>query len=71
MAKSLDKSFAQLDELLGKEDWKGAVKLLVGSGAGKHGDLWKRYEEALLDNVGQDRDILPLVPPCNGSSSGP
>jgi DnaJ family protein C protein 3 len=62
MAKSLDKSFAQLDELLSKEDWRGVVKLLVGTGAGKLDDLWKRYEEALLDNVGQERDILPLVP---------
>jgi DnaJ family protein C protein 3 len=62
MAKSLDKSFARLDELLGKEDWKGVVKLLFGTGAGGTDDLWKRYEEALLDNVGQERDILPLVP---------
>ncbi len=62
MAKSLDKSFAQLDELMNKEDWRGVVKLLVGTGAGKSDDLWKRYEEALLNNVGQERDILPLVP---------
>lgn len=62
MAKSFDKAFAQLEELVGKEDWKGIIKLLVGSGAGKNGDLWKRYEEALLDNVGQERDLLPLVP---------
>jgi len=62
MAKSFDKSFAQLDELLNKEDWRGIIKLLVGTGAGKSDDLWKRYEEALLNNVGQERDILPLVP---------
>jgi len=63
MAKSFDKSFVQLDELLGKEDWRGIVKLLIDTSAGKTGNLWKRYEEALLDNVGQQRDILPLVPP--------
>ena len=62
MARSFDKSFAKLDELLGKEDWRGVVKLLVATGVGKSDDLWKRYEEALLDNVGQERDILPLVP---------
>ncbi len=63
MVKSFDKSFLQLDGLLGKEDWRGAVKLLIGSSAGKAGDLWKRYEEALLDNVGQQHGILPLLPP--------
>jgi DnaJ family protein C protein 3 len=63
MAKSFDKSFAQLDELLSRENWKGIVNLLVGTSAVKNGDLWKRFEEALLDNVGQERGILPLVPP--------
>lgn len=63
MAKSFDKSFAQLAELLSKEDWKGVIRLLIGAGAGNIGDLWTRYEEALLENVGQQRDIFPLVPP--------
>ncbi|KAF8972098.1 hypothetical protein BDZ97DRAFT_1650271 [Flammula alnicola] len=61
MLKSFDKSFTQLDELLGKDDWRGVVKLLVGPDAGKTGDLWKRWEEALLDHVGQDKEVLPLT----------
>ncbi|KAF9478422.1 hypothetical protein BDN70DRAFT_879947 [Pholiota conissans] len=70
MLKSFDKSFIQLDELLGKEDWKGIVKLLLSPG-GKTGDLWRRYEQALLDNVGQDAEVLPLVPPTLIQASTP
>ncbi|KDR71063.1 hypothetical protein GALMADRAFT_254233 [Galerina marginata CBS 339.88] len=63
MLKSFDKSFAQLDDLLGKEDWRGVVKLLIGPDGGKNGDLWRKYEEALLNNVGEEKEVLPLVPP--------
>ena len=59
MVKSFEKSFLQLDELLGKEDWRGVVKLLIGTSTGKPGILWKRYKEALLDSVGQQRDLVP------------
>lgn len=62
MLKAFDKSFAQLDELLGKDDWKGIVKLLLSTSGGKTGDLWRRYEQALLENVGQEAEVLPLVP---------
>ncbi|KAF8148867.1 hypothetical protein B0H34DRAFT_802752 [Crassisporium funariophilum] len=61
MVKSFDRGFAQLDELLAKEDWRGAVKLLLTPG-GKNGELWRRWEEAMLENVAE-KDILPLVPP--------
>jgi len=63
MLKSFDKSLTALDELLGKDDWRGAIKLMVGTSAGKLGHLWKRWEEALLEHVGQEAGILPLVPP--------
>jgi len=63
MLKSFEKGFKQLDELLGKEDWKGIVKLLVGPGGGKNGDLAKKWEEAMLEHVGQEKEVLPLVPP--------
>ena len=63
MVKSLDKGFTKLDELLNKEDWRAVVKLLTTPGSGKNnGDLWRRWEEAMLENVGHDKDILPLVP---------
>lgn len=63
MLKSFDKSLAALDDLLGKDDWRGAIKLMAGTGAGKIGNLWRRWEEAMLEHVGQEADILPLVPP--------
>jgi len=63
MVKSLDKGFTKLEELLGKEDWRAVIKLLMTPGQGKNnGDLWRRWEEAMLENVGNDKDILPLVP---------
>jgi len=63
IVKSLDKGFAKLDELLNKEDWRAVVKLLTTPGSGKNnGDLWRRWEEAMLENVGHDKVIFPLVP---------
>lgn len=50
----------QLDDLLNKEDWKGIIKLLA---SGSTGDFLAQYEEALLSNVGQEGEILPLIPP--------
>ena len=71
MLKAFDKSSAQLDELRGKDDWKGIVNLLLSSSGGKTGDLWRRYEQALLENVSQEADILPLVPPTLLQASMP
>lgn len=63
MVKSLDKGFTKLEEHLNKEEWRAVVKLLTTPGSGKNnGDLWRRWEEAMLENVGHDKDILPLVP---------
>jgi DnaJ family protein C protein 3 len=62
MVKKFDKSFAQLDDLLNKEDWKGIIKLL-GSSSSQTDDFFVRYEEALLNNVGQGGEILPFIPP--------
>ena len=63
MVNSLDKGFAKLEELLNKEEWRAVVKLLMTPGSGKNnGDLWRRWEKAMLENVGHDDDILPLVP---------
>ncbi|PPQ88888.1 hypothetical protein CVT25_009123 [Psilocybe cyanescens] len=63
MLKSFDKSFVQLDDLLAKSDWRGIIKLLLSPEGGKNGDLWKRWEEAMLSHVGEEKEILPLVPP--------
>ncbi|KAJ2935581.1 hypothetical protein H1R20_g1514, partial [Candolleomyces eurysporus] len=61
--KKLDKGFAQLEELLGKEDWKGVLKLLVAGGK-TGGNLYDQWEQALEDNVGEHTEdkVLPLVP---------
>lgn len=62
LQKKLDKMFAQLEELIAKEDWRGIVKLVVSPGGAKNGDLWNKWEEAMNDNMTEDK-IFPLVPP--------
>jgi DnaJ family protein C protein 3 len=57
MVKSLDKGFTKLEELLNREDWRAVVKLLMTTGSGKNGDLWRRWEEAMLENVEHGKDI--------------
>jgi len=70
MLKSFDKSFSKLEELQEKEDWRGSIKLLL-TPEGKNGDLWKRWEEALITHVGEDKEILPLIPPTLIQASMP
>ena len=57
----LNKFFSQLDELLGKEDWRGVVGLLL-SPSSEADDLQICYEEVLLDRLVQESKVLPLVP---------
>ncbi|KAF9530873.1 hypothetical protein CPB83DRAFT_868305 [Crepidotus variabilis] len=71
MLKAFDKSFEKLDNLLGAEDWRGIVKLLISPGQGKNGDLWRRWEDALAENVGSHGAILPLVPKAMLDSEEP
>ena len=61
---TINQSFIPPSTLLNKDDWRAVVKLLMTPGSGKNtGDPWKRWEEAMLENVGHDnKDILPLVP---------
>ncbi|KXN88325.1 hypothetical protein AN958_07470 [Leucoagaricus sp. SymC.cos] len=62
LIKNLDKGFAQIEEMMGKEDWHGVVKQLLTPGGGKTGDLWRKFEEAMQENVGSPEALLPLVP---------
>lgn len=63
LVKNFDKGFAKVEELLGKEDWRGVVKLLLTPGGGKIGDLWRKFEDAMEENVGKEEALLPLIPP--------
>jgi len=71
LVKNLDKGFIQIEEMLGKEDWRGVVKQLLTPGGGKTGDLWRKFEEAMEENVGQEDSVLPLVPPVLLESTFP
>lgn len=62
MVKTFEKGFEKLDGLMSSEDWRGIIKLLVAPGQGKNGDLWRRWEEALAENVGIREQLLPLIP---------
>lgn len=70
MLKSFDRGFNLMDELVAKEDWRGVVKLLLAPGGGKNGELWRRWEEAMQENVGVPEAVLPLVPPSLYGETG-
>ena len=53
VAKSLDKSFAALDDLLNAQDWRGVVRVLTASG--KNNNLLGNFEEALRENTQADQ----------------
>ena len=63
MLKKFDKGFIALDDFLGKEDWRGAIKYLTKGSGGNAAGLWRRYEEALGEHMGAEM-VLPLLPPA-------
>ncbi|KIL56237.1 hypothetical protein M378DRAFT_37691, partial [Amanita muscaria Koide BX008] len=56
-AKSIDKSLPRLEELEGKQDWRGIIRLLTKK-EGKDGNLLARLDEALKENT-RPEDLLP------------
>ena len=62
MSKQFDKGFIALDEFLCKENWRGAVKHLTKGSGGSVAGLWKRYEEALGENMGAET-VFPMLLP--------
>jgi DnaJ homolog subfamily C member 3 len=64
LAKGLDRGFTQLEDMLQKEDWRGAIKLLTTSG--KNNDLFNRFEDALAANTNREQllgsDSDPSIP---------
>ncbi|RDB30413.1 DnaJ subfamily C member 3 [Hypsizygus marmoreus] len=58
LLKSFDRSFTELETLQTKEDWRGIVKLLVGPGVGKKGDVLRKFEDALREHTDRDK-LLP------------
>ncbi|KAF9567663.1 hypothetical protein CPC08DRAFT_814158 [Agrocybe pediades] len=71
MLKAFEKSFTKLDELQEKEDWRGSVKLLLTKDDKKNGDLWQRWEDALIEQAGDEKELLPLIPPTLVQASMP
>jgi DnaJ family protein C protein 3 len=63
LVKNFDKAFAQIEEKLSKEDWRGVVKQLLTPGGSKTDDFWSKFEGAMEENVGNGDSLLPLVPP--------
>ncbi|KAF5371496.1 hypothetical protein D9615_009636 [Tricholomella constricta] len=61
LLKSFDRSFAALEDLQIKEDHRGIVKLLVGPGAGKKGDVLRRFEDALKEHTERTKLLPPQL----------
>ena len=62
MPKQFDKGFIALDEFLCKENWCRAVKHLTKGSGGSVAGLWRRYEEALGEDMGAET-VFPLLLP--------
>ncbi|KAF9567661.1 chaperone J-domain-containing protein, partial [Agrocybe pediades] len=71
MLKAFEKSFTKLEELQEKEDLRGSVKLLLTKNDKKNGDLWQRWEDALIEQAGDEKELLPLIPPTLVQASMP
>ncbi|KAF9567667.1 hypothetical protein CPC08DRAFT_814161 [Agrocybe pediades] len=41
----------------------GSCKLLLTKDDMKNGDLWQRWEDALIEQSGDEKELLPLIPP--------
>ncbi|KAK1218322.1 hypothetical protein PQX77_018993 [Marasmius sp. AFHP31] len=66
-AKAFERSYNKLNDLLAKEDWRGAVGVLTESGKGKEKELLKKFDEAMEANT--LRELL-LAPPEKRSKLG-
>ncbi|KAL0568435.1 hypothetical protein V5O48_013547 [Marasmius crinis-equi] len=58
-AKAFEKSFAKLNDLLAKEDWRGAVGVLTESGKGKEKELLKKFDESMEANTLRELLLVP------------
>jgi DnaJ homolog subfamily C member 3 len=62
LLKSLDRAFAQLEELEQSENWSGIVQLLNGKGAGKNkGEVIMQYEDALREHTARAKLLPPQL----------
>lgn len=66
LLKSFDRAFTSLDELLEKEDWRGALTLLLKGG--RKGELMRRFDQALEEHT--DQDMLLGVTPTTSATTG-
>lgn len=62
LLKSLDRSFAQLEDLERSENWNGIINLLTTPGASKSkGDFLTRYEDALREHTAREKVLPPQL----------
>ncbi|THU93664.1 hypothetical protein K435DRAFT_829423 [Dendrothele bispora CBS 962.96] len=54
-AKQFEKMFGKLEEMMGKEDWRGMIGLLTDAGKGKDKDLLAKYEKSMEENTGREQ----------------
>ncbi|KAF9461455.1 co-chaperone [Collybia nuda] len=61
LLKAQDRAFAAVEEMEGREDWRGIVKLLVAPGGGKKGEVMRRFEESLRENTSREKLLPPQL----------
>jgi len=55
LVKSFDKSFVKIDALLSAEDWRGVIKLLVGTGKDKDHAFARKFDDTLECNTSREQ----------------
>jgi DnaJ homolog subfamily C member 3 len=70
LIKKFDRSFAELDDLVVKEDWRGVINLLVGIGKDKDKAFAQKFDEAMASHtsreqlLGTEHSPIPLPDPA-------
>ena len=72
LVKAFDKSFKSLDKSLQSEDWRGVMKLLLGSDADGADGLSAKFDAALEEHITRENlELHPQIQLPDGKRSSP
>ncbi|KAI0333394.1 hypothetical protein GY45DRAFT_1319698 [Cubamyces sp. BRFM 1775] len=72
LVKAFDKSFKNLDKLLQSEDWRGVIKLLLGTNDSGTDGFAAKYDAALAEHTTREAlEVHPQIPIPDGKRSSP
>ncbi|KAH9887660.1 hypothetical protein C8Q73DRAFT_712794 [Cubamyces lactineus] len=72
LVKAFDKNFKNLDKLLQSEDWRGIIKLLLGTNESGTDGFAAKYDAALAEHTTREAlEVHPQIPIPDGKRSSP